>query len=202
MKNVVDARGLLCPQPVVLTSKAIALSDRVTTIVDNAVAVENVTRLAHSKGFAVEVNQRPDGIYLTLQKTGAPTNAAVSEEQATCTEAGLAVGPTVLFVASDCLGRGPSELGERLMGAFFHTLLEITPKPKTIIFINTGVKLAIEGSRAVDDLRTLANQGVEILACGTCLNYFEVTKNLAVGRISNMYDIATALLVAGRLVEL
>jgi selenium metabolism protein YedF len=108
----------------------------------------------------------------------------------------------VVFVPSDCLGRGPAELGERLMGAFFHTLLEVEPKPKTLIFMNSGVKLTVEGSRALDDFRALAKQGVDIVACGTCLGYFEITEKLAVGRVSNMYDIATALLEAGRIVEL
>jgi selenium metabolism protein YedF len=108
----------------------------------------------------------------------------------------------VVFVSADCLGRGPAELGERLMGAFFHTLLEVEPKPKTIIFMNTGVKLPAEGSRAVEDIRALAAQGIDIMACGTCLSYFELTEKLAVGRVSNMYDIATALLEAGKIVEL
>ena len=113
-----------------------------------------------------------------------------------------AAGTTVVFVPSDCLGRGPAELGERLMGAFFHTLLEVGPRPSKIIFMNTGVRLAVEGSRAIDDLRALAKEGVDILACGTCLGYFQLTEKLAVGQVSNMYDIGTALLEAGRIVEL
>jgi selenium metabolism protein YedF len=111
-------------------------------------------------------------------------------------------GPLVVFVPSDCLGRGPAELGERLMGAFFHTLLEIAPRPEKIIFINTGVKLVTEGSRALDDLRELVKQGIGVLSCGTCLGYFELKEKVAVGRVSNMHEIATALLEAGRVVEL
>lgn len=111
-------------------------------------------------------------------------------------------GPLVLFVASDCLGRGPAELGERLMGAFFHTLLEVAPRPQKIVFSNTGVRLVAEGSRVLDDLRELAAQGVDILACGTCLGYFELKEKVAVGRISNMNEIATTLLEAGKVVEL
>jgi len=88
------------------------------------------------------------------------------------------------------------------MGAFFHSLLEVRPKPQTIIFMNSGVKLVAQGSRALDDLEALAAQGIDVLACGTCLGYFELTEKLAVGRVSNMYDIATALLEAGKVVEL
>ncbi len=205
MKQTVDARGLACPQPVVLTLKALASAGEVTTIVDNPAAVENVTRLARSKGCSVQVSEQQDGTYLTLAKEGAPAASAeakVIEHVVVCSTAGATTGPRVLFVPSDCFGRGPAELGERLMGAFFHTLLDVEAKPETIIFVNSGVKLVVEGSRALDDLRALAAQGLEILACGACLGYFELSDKLAVGRVSNMYDIATALLEAGKVVEL
>jgi selenium metabolism protein YedF len=202
MKQVVDARGLACPRPVMLTSKAIAGADQVTTIVDNPVAVENVTRLARSRGFSVAVSEKDDGTYLTLCKEGDSVAPTVSEPLITCPAPQRAAGATVVFVPSDSLGRGPTELGERLMAAFFDTLLGLDPKPATIIFINAGVKLTVEGSPTIEELRALAEQGTEILVCGTCLSYFGLTHNLAVGRISNMYDIATALLEAGRIVEL
>jgi len=108
----------------------------------------------------------------------------------------------VLLIASDSLGRGPAELGERLLGAFFHTLTELEAKPDAIIFINAGVKLVAEGSRAVDDLKALAGQGLDLLACGTCINYFELTGKVAVGRVSNMQEIAATLLAAEKLVSL
>ncbi len=200
MKQTVDARGLACPQPVVLTLKALADASEVVTIVDNAAAVENVTRLGRSKGCTVEVDAKPDGTYLTLRREGAVPEAR-TEHVVVCSTA-PATGPLVLFVPSDSLGRGPAELGERLMGAFFHSLLEVKPKPATIIFMNAGVKLAVEGSRALDDLQALAAQGIDILSCGTCLGYFGLSDKLRVGRVSNMYDIATALLEAGRVVEL
>jgi selenium metabolism protein YedF len=185
-----------------MTLKAMAVSDQVTTIVDNRSAVENVTRLARSKGFAVQVVEKPDGIHLVLSREGAGAEPVVSEQVVVCSTSGAAAGPLVLFVPSDCLGRGPAELGERLMSAYFHAQLETATKPKTIIFMNSGVRLAVEGSRALEDIRALERQGVEILACGTCLSYFELTEKLAVGRVSNMYDIATALLEAGRVVQL
>jgi selenium metabolism protein YedF len=201
VRQTVDARGLACPQPVVLTAKAVVGAEQLTVIVDNAVAVENVTRFAHSKGFTVDVSEKPDGIYLALHRVGAAVESA-EEPVISCAPSQPAAGATVVFAPSDSLGRGSAELGERLMGAFFHTLLEIAPKPDMIIFMNSGVKLTAEGSRALDDLRALAEQGVDILACGACLNYFELTEKLAVGRVSNMYEIATALLEAGRIVEL
>jgi len=202
MTQIVDARGLTCPQPVVLTLKAIAQATEVTTIVDNRPAVENVTRLAQAKGCTVAVVEREDGIYLTIRRPDAPAASPVTEHVVVCSTAVAPVGPLVLFVPSDCLGRGPAELGERLMGAFFASLLEIEPKPRTIVFMNSGVKLVIEGARPLEDVRALAAQGIDVLVCGTCLGYFGLTEQLAVGRISNMYDIATVLLEAGKIVEL
>jgi selenium metabolism protein YedF len=201
VKQTVDARGLACPEPVVLTAKALAVADQVTVLVNDAVALENVTRLARSKGFAVEKSETPNGICLTLHREG---EAVEPDEKPAITRANSepASGALVVFVPSDCLGRGPAELGERLMGAFFHTLLEVAPKPERILLMNSGVKLAVEGSRALEDLRILEQQGIEILACGTCLGYFELIEKLAVGRVSNLYDITTALLEAGRIVEL
>lgn len=111
-------------------------------------------------------------------------------------------GAVVLMVKSDCLGRGPEELGERLMGAMFHCLAEGAVRPAKIVLLNTGVRLAAEGSRAIEDLRALASEGVEILACGTCLGYFELTERLGVGRVSNMQEIAGLMMEAGRVVEL
>ena len=201
MKETVDARGLTCPQPVVLTAKAIVGAEQVTVVVDNTVAVENVTRFANSKGFAVEVSSKTDGIYLDLHREGVLVEPA-EETVFACVAPQSAGGPLVVLVSSDSLGRGSDELGERLMSAFFHTLLEIPQRPDKVVFMNSGVRLTVEGSRALDDLRELAGQGVEILACGTCLGYFELTEMLAVGQISNMYEIATVLLEAGRIVEL
>ncbi len=202
MKQIVDARGLLCPQPVVLTLKALTAAAEVVTIVDNQTAVENVTRLARSKGCSLAVDKKPDGIYLTIRKGEAPVEMTEADAAMTCPSAEPAAGPLVLFVPSDCFGRGPEELGERLMGAFFHTLRDVEPKPATIIFMNTGVRLVSESSRALEDIRALAASGIEVLACGACLGYFNLTEKLSVGRVSNMFEIASILLKAGKIVEL
>lgn len=202
MKNVVDARGLACPQPVVLTLKAISTANEVTTIVDNRAAVENVTRLAQSKGCSVQTNEKEDGIYLTITGSGASSQTTVTEHVVVCSTAPASAGPLVLVVPSDCFGRGPAELGEQLMGALFNALLEVSPKPQKIIFLNSGVKLMIEGSHALDEVQALEEQGVEVLTCGTCLDYFGLREKLATGKVSNMYEIATALMEAGRIVQL
>lgn len=99
------------------------------------------------------------------------------------------------------MGRGEAtELGQVLIRSFFHTLLEIERRPDVIVFYNTGVRLVVEGSPILEDLRALSEQGVQILACGTCLGYFDLKDRVAVGTVSNMYTIAETLLGAGRVV--
>jgi len=195
MAKVVDARGLSCPEPVVLTRKALAEADDVLVIVDNKTAQGNVTRLAEKRGFAVSTEEKEDGIYLHIRKERA------AEESTQAQTAPQAV-PTVVLIPAYALGRGPEELQEILIRGFLHTLNEVEPLPDTIIFINTGVKLTVEGSPVVEDLKALAEKGVEILICGTCLNYFGLGDKVAVGTVSNMYDIAERLLRAGKVVSL
>ena len=193
MSITVDARGLSCPQPVVLTNQAFGESDDVTTIVDNEIARENVSRLAGTKGFSVEVEEKEGVFHVHMSR-----ECDLKEEP----PRRVASGPTVLLVASDCFGQGSEELGQLLMRSFFHTLGEVSPLPDQIIFVNSGVKLVVEGSELLDDLRALEEQGIQILACGTCLGYYEIKDSVASGQISNMYDIASALLNAGKLIEL
>ncbi len=198
MGEVVDCRGLACPQPVIRTRKAMAESDQVTTIVDNETAVGNVTRMAQKEGYSAEVEKKEDGIFLHLTRTGPRPQADVvgfASSQAP-------EGPLVVLVASDRLGRGDDELGGILMRSFLHTLNEVEPLPDTMIFLNAGVKLTVDDSLVLEDLRDLKGKGVEILACGTCLGHFGLKERIAVGQISNMYSIAEALLGAGKVVGL
>ena len=197
MTKTIDARGLSCPQPVILTRKALQESNVVTTIVDNETARENVRRMAEKAGATVQIQKRDDGIYLHIALGDAP------QPQAAPQPASPAGGPLVLVVSSEFMGRGEhDELGHVLMRGFFHTLGEVSPRPDVIILFNSGVKLVVQGSPVVDDLAALSEQGVEILACGTCLGYYELKEQVAVGTVSNMYTIAETLLNAGRIVNL
>lgn len=194
MAEIVDARGLSCPQPVILTKKALAQSDEIITIVDNEVASVNVSRMVQKAGGNVDVEEKEDGIYLHITK-GGEQPASVG-----CTSAPS--GLLVLTVPGDAMGRGSDELGGILVRGFFHTLGEVEPLPDTVIFFNRGVKLVIEGSPVLEDLLALQDRGVRILACGTCLDYFDLKDKVGVGQISNMYTIAETLLSAGKVVPL
>ena len=105
-----------------------------------------------------------------------------------------------VFISADGIGSGDEQLAALLMRAFLYTLTESEALPARIILMNGGVKLAVEGSDSLINLRRLAERGVEILACGTCLEFYQLKDALAVGRVSNMYEIA-GLLLQGRTVR-
>lgn len=115
---------------------------------------------------------------------------------------GPSMGPVVLVVPSESMGRGDDELGRILIRGFFHTLGEVEPLPDTAVFFNSGAKLVAEDSPVLDDLRSLCDQGLQVLACGTCLGHYGLKDQVAVGVISNMYTIAETLLRAGKVVNL
>ena len=189
---IIDARGLACPQPVVLTKKALEKAGRVTVIVDNETATQNVSRLAKSLGCQISVEQK-DGETILHLSGKAIRDSQISEQ---------AGKKTVLLIGASTLARGDEELGTILMRSFMHTLGETEDPPQAIIFMNSGVKLVAEGSEVLDDLRDLERQGIEILACGTCLGYYKLKEAIQVGHISNMYDITSALLDADRVISL
>lgn len=129
-------------------------------------------------------------------------NAAVGTQEGPGPDSTVVAGPIVIVVSADTMGRGDDDLGQVLLRNYLHTLTEVVPKPDTLVFFNSGVKLAARESPALDDLQTLAGQGVQILLCGTCLNHFDLKEQAAVGEISNMYAISETLLRAGKVINL
>jgi selenium metabolism protein YedF len=197
MGKIVDARGLPCPQPVLLTRDALRESNTVTIIVDSDTARHNVTRMAEKAGYTVRAEGQEDGVYLHISRSEAAPETAPAPAPAP------SGGPLVLVVPSEFMGRGEhEELGQILIRGFLHTLNEVSPLPNVIIFFNSGVKLTVEGSPVLEDLCNLEAQGVQILICGTCLGYYGLKEKVAVGEISNMYTIAETMLQAGRVVSL
>lgn len=199
MSELINAKGLACPQPVILTKKALDSCDDVTVLVDNETALENVKRLASSSGCAVEVTKEPDGVFrMHLKKQAgvkAPPECTLPEG------APRSASPFVFIIASNVMGYGNDELGAILMKAFLHTAIDLDQRPDVMIFYNTGVKLAAADSDVIDDLKAIEEKGVKILVCGTCVNFFNLTGKIGAGTVSNMYDIAGTLSTAGRIVK-
>ena len=199
----VDAMGDACPIPVVKTLKALRElggAGTVVTLVDNEVAVQNLTRLAHEKGCEVASEQLGEKRYrVTLTVPEGVEVADGEAEAATCLVP--AERNLVIQVSSDAMGAGSDELGRNLMKAFVYAVTQQDELPATMLFYNGGAHLTCEGSHCLDDLKALAEQGVEILTCGTCLNHYGIADKLAVGEVTNMYVICQKLEQASHVVR-
>ena len=196
----VDARGDACPLPVVKAKKAIAElngAGEVEVLVDNEIAVQNLTKMAQQKGYQSAAEKLAEREYRVLFTVG--ESAAEEEEAPAC--APDARTDTVVVIASDKMGEGAEELGKTLLKAFIFSLTQQDKLPKTILLYNGGAHLTCEGSPMLDDLKALEAEGVEILTCGTCLNFYGLTEKLAVGGVTNMYVIAEKMLNAGNVVK-
>lgn len=193
MGKVVDARGLTCPQPVIMTKKAMGEpgGDDLTTIVNQTVALENVSKLAKSQGYELEVEQKEDDYYIHM------TRMADGNE-----DTGGKTDEVAIMIRSNLFGQGEAELGQILMKSFLYSLNELDTRVTHIIFMNSGIFLTIEGSPVLDTLKVLEEKGVEILSCGTCLDYYQAKDKLAVGSVTNMYTAMEILTTAGRSITL
>ena len=195
MKEI-DCRGKACPHPVLMTKHALEglIEGEVILIVDNLAACENVERFAKSQGCPVTVEKMGSDFHLRLQKEKSGTgHETVSEKKDS--------GNIVVYLNSRFLGNGDEALGSILMRSFLKTLLELKTIPSRLILINSGVWLSSEGSDVLETLRALSEKGMEILSCGTCLDFFGLKEKVKVGMVTNMYTIAQTLLEAERVVK-
>lgn len=199
----VNALGDACPIPVVKTIKALAAlggAGTIETLVDNEVAVENLKRLASEKGCGVSVEKAAEKEWhVTFDVPEGLSVDAGEADDAQCLVP--AKKNLVIQVSSDAMGAGSDELGRNLMKAFIYAVTQQDELPATMLFYNGGAHLTCEGSPALDDLKALAEQGVEILTCGTCLNHYGMADKLAVGEVTNMYVICQKLEQASNIVR-
>jgi selenium metabolism protein YedF len=194
--SIIDCRGLACPQPVVVTKQALdqLREGEMVVIVDNAISRNNVERFARSQGCSVEIEERGQEFHIHIRKVG-------RESKEKKVQPDEKIKKVVVYINSHLLGIGDEALGAILMRSFLKTLLDMEIKPSRLILINSGVRLASEGSEVLETLRKLYEEGVEILSCGTCLDFYGLKEQLRVGTVSNMYDIAQSLLEADRLIR-
>lgn len=199
----VNALGDACPIPVVKTIKALAAlggAGTIETLVDNEVAVENLKRLASEKGCGVSVEKAAEKEWhVTFDVPEGLSVDAGEADDAQCLVP--AKKNLVIQVSSDAMGAGSDELGRNLMKAFIYAVTQQDDLPATMLFYNGGAHLTCEGSPALDELKALAEQGVEILTCGTCLNHYGIADKLAVGEVTNMYVICQKLEQASNIVR-
>ncbi|MBC5742175.1 sulfurtransferase-like selenium metabolism protein YedF [Lachnospiraceae bacterium MD308] len=196
----VNAMGDNCPIPVIKTKKAMqALNgpETIEVLVDNEIAVQNVTKMASASGGQVSSEKVSDAEFkIMIQMEGAPSS---SEEEVSCVPD--ARDNTVVVVSSDRMGTGNDELGKVLIKGFIFAVTQLDTLPKTMLFYNGGATLTAEGSDSLEDLKSLEAQGVEIMTCGTCLDYYGLKEKLQVGTVTNMYSIVETMAKAGRIIK-
>jgi len=191
MANTVDARNIACPEPVIMTKKALEkiTEGTLTVLVNSEEARQNVMRFAKNQECGVKVTEK-DGV-ATIEITKGKNT----------TEQKVSTAP-VMLIASDQLGSGDEALGQLLIASFINAIPEATVKPAKMLFINRGVMLTTEGSRVLDTLQKLEQAGVQIFSCGTCLNHYQLKEKLKVGQITNMYDTVNTLMTAEKVVRI
>jgi len=193
--KTIDCRGQQCPQPVIQTRKLMLAEpfSVLEVLVDDQACRDNVSRLAKTMGYRIEVEESGGATRLALSPGEKP-----EESRYAATE----TGPQIIFIGSDQMGSGDPKLGQILMKNFIFTLTEADLVPDAIYCVNSGVRLTISGSEALEPLEELANRGVDIASCGLCLEFFDAKDALAVGRTSNMLELVNALEGAGNIISL
>ena len=192
---VVNAVGDQCPIPVVKATKALKAMTEAGTVevhVDNEIAVQNLTRLASSKGLKSFAEKKEEKLFIVKITLDKPLEENGAEEEASC---GVdRKKNTVVAIASE-------RMGKVLMKGFIFALSQLDELPSTILFYNGGATITTEGSPSLDDLKNMEAQGVEILTCGTCLDYYNLKDKLAVGSVTNMYTIVEKLANADKIIK-
>ncbi len=199
--KTIDVRKLACPGPVLRLRDL--LDDGETSLtfhVADELARSNVTRFATSRHAAVQTQAHPDGSFVLSIRCSADSMASGLDESSLLECELPAVGVKtgrVIQITSSVMGSGDDELGALLLRSLIKTVDKLDHLPDTMVFYNGGVKLCCSGSELLGDLSTLETLGVEILVCGTCLNFFNHGDKLKVGRVTDMLEIGNSLAGAG-----
>ena len=202
MEKIIDCRGLACPLPVVNAKKAaesMPPGDVLTVLVDNEIAVQNLSRFAEHKGFGVSADRKGEKEYAVIMGISGEAVKSKEEEVACVMDSrrkGMLVG-----LSGNVMGTGDAKLGTSLMKAFVFALTKQEQLPDTIQCYNSGAYLTCEGADTREDLKLLESEGVTILTCGTCLDFYGLKEKLAVGGVTNMYVIVERMESAAQIIK-
>lgn len=198
MKKFIDAKGKNCPMPVIMAKKEIDAGVKFFEVeVDNKIAVENLKKLANSQGFTTIISENNGNFKIDFSN-----GCEECEEVLAKVEGKKPLGNWSIFVNKEIIGAGDDELGKSLMKMFIYTISEGDDLPKSILFMNGGVKVPTLNEQAIEHLKVLEDKGVELLVCGACLNFYGIEEKLQVGKISNMYDITNAMKDASKVITI
>lgn len=190
MEKIIDCRGVACPLPVVNAKKAAEAlhgGDILTVLVDNEIAVQNLQRFASHKGFGVQSEKKAEKEFAVVMTIG--EEQPQGEEPSVACAMDTRKKGMLVVLSANVMGSGDAKLGTSLMKAFVFALTKQDRLPETILCYNSGAYLTCEGADTLEDLKRLEAEGVTILTCGTCLDFYGLKEKLAVGGVTNMYDI-------------
>lgn len=200
---IVNAIGEQCPIPVVKATHALREMKEPGTLevhVDNEIAVQNLTRMAGGYHLQVRSEKQGEGHFIVTMEIATPIAETPAEEPPMACVPDQR-GSFIVAVDTQYMGRGDDALGKTLMKGFLYAVSQLPELPRTILFYNGGAHLTVEGSDSLEDLKNMEAQGVEILTCGTCLNFYGLADQLAVGGVTNMYSIVEKLAGASKVVK-
>ena len=202
MEKIIDCKGMACPLPVVNAKKAaeeLNAGDVLTVLVDNEIAVQNLSRFAEHKGFGVSAQKKGEKEYAVIMSISGEVVES-KEEEVACVMDSRRKGMLVVL-SGNVMGTGDAKLGTSLMKAFVFALTKQDQLPDTILCYNSGAYLTCEGADTLEDLKLLESEGVTILTCGTCLDFYGLKEKLAVGGVTNMYDIVERMENAAQIIK-
>lgn len=215
-----DLRGLMCPEPVLRTKKILdgKPDGAVEVLVDSDINVMNLTRLANSLGLSLNSKEGEDGFEVVIGSSrltnadAAPGHSHDSSQKSQSKSAkadtkssnGAASGVktnTVVFIAKDTFGEGDRDFSVNLINVFLQTILQAGHKPQAILLANTGVRLMDPDSSVYKVLADFKDAGVEVFACGLCVEFYGLKDKIPKEQITNMYAICEYLFSADKVIS-
>jgi len=202
--RIVDTKGQLCPVPLIAAKKAlkeIAFGESFIVLTDNKTSFENLSRFLKDNKAEFEISETGGVWTLTITKKNGVETDIKAEEYCAPVISHFEKGNYIVAITSDKMGEGDAELGHLLIGNFIKALKDLDKLPQHIVFYNKGVTLATKDSEVIEHIKDLEKMGVEIHLCGTCVNFYKLENNIAVGTLSNMFSIAEIMASAGNIVR-
>jgi len=205
MSVTLACQGLPCPQPVLKCKTAVESEnpDTLIVVVDNEPARENVTRFLGTRGYEIVSEEQAGGEWTltAARKESESRDADVAPVPAAKNSSEGTRSKTLVYIPDPVIGSGDDELGAKLMQNFVATLPEMGEELWRIILLNGGVRLAVSESPALEALRKMEANGVSILVCGTCLEFFNLLDQKQVGETTNMLDVVTSFQLADKVIR-
>lgn len=192
MKEI-NACGLTCPEPVLKAKEIIDAEqpNSISVLVDNVASSENVSRFLTSKGYWAQKEQNGENYLIRATRDGKSITEESIPPPYKSADVSYSV-KTVVLITGDKMGAGDDKLGRKLMINYIKTIKELGDDLWQLIFVNSGVKLTTSSSPVLAEIKEYEDAGCIVLACGTCLEHFDLMAEKKVGKTTNMLDIVMA----------